>query len=93
MRDYQMVQVPVLALPTGLHEFTHGLYCDEFAEFQSKDIPVRQKPAGSLPSNAVGAGFDRDALERVAAMRGGRMFDPSCLTEDYETGFRLHALG
>jgi adsorption protein B len=93
MRDYQMVQVPVLALPTGIGEFTHGLYCDEFAEFQSKDIPVRQKLGGFLPSNGVGTGFDRNALERLADLRGGRMFDPACLTEDYETGYRLHLLG
>lgn len=93
MRDHQMVQVPVLALPTGLREMTHGLYCDEFAEFQSKDIPVRQRLGGFLPSNGVGTGFDRDALEHLADLRGGQMFDPACLTEDYETGYRLHQQG
>ena len=93
MRDYQMVQVPVLALPTASIEFTHGLYCDEFAEYQQKDIPVRQKLGGFLPSNGVGTGFHRESLERIAAQRGGRMFDPVCLTEDYETGYRLHLLG
>ena len=92
-RDYQMVQIPVLPLPTGLGEMTHGVYCDEFAEYQQKDIPARQRLGGFLPSNGVGAGFDREALERLAATRGGLIFDPSCLTEDYENGFRLHALG
>ena len=52
-----MVQVPVLALRTPWHELTHGLYCDDFAEFQSKDIPVRQMLGGFLPSNGVGTGF------------------------------------
>lgn len=93
LRDHQMVQVPVLALPTGLREFTHGLYCDEFAEYQSKDIPVRVKLGGFLPSNGVGTGFARSALDRIAEQKGGRMFDPSCLTEDYETGYRLFLLG
>ncbi len=93
LRDHQMVQVPVLALPTGLAEFTHGLYCDEFAEYQSKDIPVRCALGGFLPSNGVGTGFDRGALDRLTAQRGGRMFDPECLTEDYETGYRLFLLG
>lgn len=91
--EYDMVQIPVLALPTPLRDFTHGLYCDEFAEFQSKDIPARQTLGGFLPSNGVGTGFRRDALERLAARRGGRVFDPECLTEDYETGFALHSLG
>lgn len=91
--DYAMVQVPVLALPTRVREFTHGLYCDEFGEYQQKDIPVRQRLGGFLPSNGVGTGFAREALERLAATRGGRIFDPECLTEDYENGFCLHALG
>ena len=92
-RQYEMVQIPVLALPTAVREFTHGVYCDEFAEFQSKDIPARRSLGGFLPSNGVGTGFGRDALERLAALRGGRVFDPGCLTEDYETGFALHSLG
>jgi adsorption protein B len=54
---------------------------------------VRQQLGGFLPSNGVGTGFDRDALERLADGRSGRPFDPSCLTEDYETGYLLHALG
>jgi bacteriophage N4 adsorption protein B len=91
--DYAMVQIPVLALPTPAHEFTHGLYCDEFAEYQLKDIPVRQILGGFLPSNGVGCGFERKALERLAESRGGRIFDPDSLTEDYENGFRLHQLG
>ena len=92
-RSYEMVQIPVLPLPTGLRDFTHGLYCDEFAEYQHKDIPVRQRLGGFLPSNGVGTGFGRASLERLAASRKGQIFDPECLTEDYETGFRLHALG
>ena len=35
-RDHAMVQIPVLPLPTKLRDWTHGLYCDEFAEFQFK---------------------------------------------------------
>ncbi len=92
-RRYDMVQVPVLPLPTPPGEFTHGLYCDEFAEYQTKDIPVRQALGGFLPSNGVGTGFRREALEKLAATRRGQIFDPSCLTEDYENGYLLHALG
>jgi adsorption protein B len=92
-RTNAMVQIPVLPLPTPARECTHGLYCDEFAEYQTKDIPVRQRLGGFLPSNGVGTGFAREALERLAAIRGGRPFDPACLTEDYETGFEIHAMG
>jgi bacteriophage N4 adsorption protein B len=93
MADYAMVQIPVLALPTPALEFTHGLYCDEFAEFQLKDIPARQILGGFLASNGVGCGFDRRALERLAATYGGLIFPPDSLTEDYEIGFRLYELG
>ena len=91
-RHYAMVQMPVLPLPTGPAELTHSLYCDEFAEFQTKDIPVRQRLGGFLPANGVGTGFERSALERLGGDRGC-IFDPECLTEDYENGYRLHALG
>jgi adsorption protein B len=92
-RRYEMVQVPVLALPTPPLALTHGIYCDEFAETQTKDIPVRQRLGGFLPSSGVGTGFDRAALERLAASRGGRVFDPESLTEDYENGLRFHLMG
>lgn len=90
---YDMVQIPVLPLPLGVGAFTNGLYCDEFGEYQSKDIPVRKRLGGFLPSNGVGAGFGRVALERLAATRNGLVFDPECLTEDYQNGYQLHALG
>ena len=92
-QSYDMVQIPVLPLSTGLDECTHGIYCDEFAEYQSKDIPVRRRLGGFLPSNGVGTGFGRAALERLGEAYQGRIFDPDCLTEDYENGYRLHALG
>jgi adsorption protein B len=85
--------VPVLPLPTPTFEWTHGLYCDEFAEYQTKDIPVRQQLGGFLPANGVGTGFARESIEHLARERGGQPFDPTCLTEDYETGFELHRLG
>jgi adsorption protein B len=92
-RRCAMVQVPVLPLPTPLRQWVHGLYCDEFAEYQTKDIPVRQMCGGFLPGNGVGTGFSRALLEDLAAAHSNRVFDPECLTEDYENGWRVHALG
>ena len=90
---YDMVQIPVLALPTPLRQFTHGVYCDEFAEFQFKDLPAREALGGFLPSCGVGTGFSRRALESVAAANANQIFDATSLTEDYEIGFRIHRLG
>ena len=88
-----MVQLPVLALPTPFREISHGVYCDEFSEFQFKDMPARQLLGGFIPSNGVGTGFSRVALERLAGAHSNRIFEPSCLTEDYENGWRIHSLG
>jgi adsorption protein B len=88
-----MVQIPVLALPTPIHEFTHGVYCDEFTEYQYKDMMARQILGGFIPSNGVGTGFSRRALEMLAERHSNRIFEPACLTEDYENGFRIRKLG
>jgi bacteriophage N4 adsorption protein B len=90
---YAMIQIPVLPLATPLRRFTHGIYCDEFAEYQTKDIPARQRLGGFIPSNGVGTGYARWAIEKLAATSNNRVFEPDCLTEDYENGLRLHKLG
>ncbi|HUE01837.1 MAG TPA: glycosyl transferase family protein [Bryobacteraceae bacterium] len=91
--SYDMVQVPVLPLATPVGQWVHGLYGDEFAEFQTKDIPVRQMWGAFLPGNGVGTAFSRAVLEKLAEAHSNRLFDPECLTEDYENGWRIHALG
>ncbi|MCU1262982.1 MAG: bacteriophage receptor, outer membrane protein, partial [Bryobacterales bacterium] len=88
-----MVQIPVLALPTAWRELTHGVYCDEFAQFQLRDMPVRNMLGGFVPSNGVGTGFSRNAIEKLATAFSNRIFEPTCLTEDYENGFRVNRLG
>ena len=57
-----MVQVPVLPLPTPFRELTHGIYCDDFAEYQSIDMPARQINRSFIPSNGVGTGYSREVL-------------------------------
>jgi len=91
--EYGMVQIPVLPLPTPFRNLTHGVYCDEFAEYQTKDVPVRQVLGGFIPSNGVGTGYARWALEKLASAAENRIFEPGSLTEDYENGYRLHTLG
>lgn len=92
-RDYDFVQIPVLALPTPWWEFTHGIYCDEFAETQQKDLPTRSRLGGFAPSCGVGTGYRREALARLAEAESNRLFEPDSLTEDYLNGLRMHRLG
>ena len=91
--EYDFIQVPVLPLRTPMRGLTHGLYCDDFAEAHTKDLPARQALGGFIPSAGVGTGYTREALELLATRESNRVFEPSCLTEDYENGFRLHMAG
>ncbi|MDX2266813.1 MAG: glycosyl transferase family protein [Bryobacter sp.] len=92
-RNYDFVQIPVLALPTPLYGFTHGIYCDEFAETQQKDLPTRNRLGGFSPSCGVGTGYRRTALAQLAEAEANRLFEPDSLTEDYMNGMRMHRLG
>jgi adsorption protein B len=91
--EYDMVQIPVLALPTPWWELTHGVYCDDFAQIELFDMPVRQALGGFVPSNGVGTAYSRRILQRLAIAYGNRIFEPTCLTEDYENGFRVNWMG
>lgn len=90
---FDMLQVPVLPLPSRLTAWTHGIYCDEFAETQMKDLRARQFFGSYIPSCGVGTAFARGALEKLAVAEKNRIFEPACLTEDYENGMRLHLMG
>ena len=90
---YDFIQTPVLPLATPLNKFTHGLYCDEFAEYHTRDMPVRPLLGGFLPSAGVGTGYRRDALDRLAEASANRVFEPEALTEDYENGLKMFRLG
>jgi len=90
---YDFIQTPVLPLAAPLRNFTHGLYCDEFAEYHTRDMPVRALLGGFVPGAGVGTGFRRAALERLAHAAANHIFDPEALTEDYENGLRMFRLG
>ena len=84
-----LVQLPVLPLPTRWWDFTSGHYIDEFAESHFKNMSVREALSGTVPSAGVGTAFSRRALETLARHNGSDVFNTESLTEDYEIGFRL----
>lgn len=90
---YDFIQTPVLALPTPIAAFTHGVYCDEFAENHSRDMVVRPLLGGFVPGAGVGTGYRREALEKLSEACSGRVFEPEALTEDYENGLMMFRLG
>lgn len=90
---YPMVQLPVVPFETPLREVTAGSYLDEFAESHLKDMVVRERLSGMVPSAGVGTGFSRDAVDRLAQRFNNQVFNVATFTEDYDLAFRLKELG
>lgn len=88
-----LIQLPVYPLKKSWNNFTSGHYLDEFAESHGKDIVVREALAGQVPSAGVGTCFSRRAVTALIEAGNGIAFDVQSLTEDYDIGFRLKALG
>ncbi len=88
---FDLVQIPVFSLPRKWYEITGGHYMDEFAEFHSKEILVREQFAGVVPGAGVGTAYSRKALNFAGA--SGEYFSTHSLTEDYEFSFRMRDAG
>lgn len=89
---HDLVQLPVVPLIDPESRWIGGHYADEFAEAHGKELAVREALGASLPSAGVGCAVSRAALAALAASHGAP-FDRDSLTEDYELGLRLKAMG
>jgi bacteriophage N4 adsorption protein B len=90
---YDFIQIPVLAVTAPHTSLTYGIFCDEFAEYHTRDMAVRSQFHCFVPGAGVGTGYRREALEKLARTSSNRVFEPEALTEDYENGLRLFRLG
>jgi len=88
-----VIQLPVLPLPDPHSRWIAGHYCDEFAEAHVKELVVREAVGAAIPLAGVACAIDRGALARLAASHDGRPFAGASMTEDYEIGLSLGALG
>ena len=88
-----VIQLPVLPLPDRHSRWISGHYCDEFAEAHIKELVVREAVGAAIPLAGVGCAIARKALSQLAAMQDGRPFAGNSMTEDYEVGLRVGALG
>ncbi len=87
------IQIPVTSLERHYTEVVAGTYMDEFAEWHAKDLVVREMTSGVVPSAGVGTCFSRNAMAALAAETDNQPFNTDSLTEDYDIGNRLGALG
>ncbi|MDX3934298.1 glycosyl transferase family protein [Stenotrophomonas sp.] len=88
-----MIQLPVTSLDREWYELIAGVYMDEFAEWHAKDLVVRESVSGMVPSAGVGTCFSRKALLALSAATHNQPFNTDSLTEDYDVGARLAAMG
>jgi adsorption protein B len=88
-----LVQLPVIPLPDPASRWVSGHYADEFAESHIKELVVREAVGAAIPLAGVGCAVERRALDRMACRHDGLPFSAKSLTEDYELGLRLGALG
>ena len=88
-----IIQLPVLPLIDPSSRWISGHYCDEFAEAHAKELVVREAVGASIPLAGVGCAIARVPLARIAVMHEGRPFAGTSMTEDYELGLRIGALG
>lgn len=93
LQHYAAVQLPVLPLPHPRSRIISGHYLDEFAEAHGRVLVVRQALGAAMPFAGVGCAIRRDIIGRLAAARGGAPFDAGSLTEDYELGLTIAAMG
>jgi adsorption protein B len=88
-----VVQLPVLPLPDPHSRWIGGHYCDEFAEAHIKELVVREAVGAAIPLAGVGCAIAREPLSKLAATQQGKPFAGTSMTEDYELGLRIGALG
>ena len=88
-----VIQLPVLPLIDPHSRWISGHYCDEFAEAHIKELVVREAIGAAIPLAGVGCAIARRALSQLAAMQDGKPFAGTSMTEDYEVGLRIGALG
>ena len=93
LSDHDAVQLPVQPLVDRRSPLVAGHYLDEFAESHTKNLVVREWLGAAIPFAGVGCAIRRAMLGRIADSRGGQPFDAASLTEDYELGLAVAALG
>lgn len=89
---FDFVQLPVRPLIDGATA-VERTYADEFAEAHNKLLVVREWLGAGVPSAGVGCAVRFETLRRIAGERGGLPFAADSLTEDYELGLSIAAVG
>jgi adsorption protein B len=91
--NYEFIQIPVFSLPTPLKELTAGIYIDEFTDSHTKNMLVRDRCRGGVPSAGVGTAVSKRIVSRLLKLQNGQFLKEETLTEDYFLGMTCYELG
>ncbi|MFO0073305.1 MAG: glycosyltransferase, partial [Gemmatimonas sp.] len=69
--NVDFVQLPVLSTPPFWYDFVAGTYIDEFAEQYTKNMFVREKIWGFVPSAGVATCVRRSVIDQLMEERNG----------------------
>ncbi|MDJ0979962.1 MAG: glycosyl transferase family protein [Erythrobacter sp.] len=93
-RGADFAQLPVEPMPQKNSRWLGSHYCEEFAEAHGKGMVVRSAIGAALPGAGVGCAISRRALHQLSRGRlDGTPFEANSLTEDYELGLAVDAMG
>lgn len=93
-RDADFAQLPVEPIAQSQSRWLGSHYCEEFAEAHAKGMVVRGALGAALPAAGVGCAVSRRALHHLSRQRlDGTPFEADSLTEDYELGLSVVAMG
>jgi adsorption protein B len=92
LHSADLIQLPVFSFRRALSDVIAATYMDEFAEWHTRDLVVREHLTGIVTCAGVSACFSRRAIEALRT-KVGPVFDSSNLTEDYDIAFRIAKLG
>ncbi len=90
---YDFIQIPVFSLPTPLKELTAGIYIDEFTDSHTKNMLVRDRCSGGVPSAGVGTAVSKKLVAELLELQNGQFLKEETLTEDYFLGMTCYELG
>ena len=96
LRDAEFAQIPVEPLHRRTAMWVGGHYADEFAVSHRRDLAVRAAIGAPVPLAGAGCAVRWAWLEHLDArnpQQSDGPFPADSLTEDYELGIRLSALG
>lgn len=92
--DFDMIQLPVLPLSSKpWYNFNYWSYSDEFAENHNKDMVVRNRLHGMVPSAGTGMALSRQCIKAMVTEGKADLFDEVMFAEDYDLSYRIHLMG